>query len=372
MPAGVGESTSEQDLQSPDQVLQVDLSQVRSFLDHLDQDIQTTLPDFSLNKLFDDIKTGKLNWRPDLIGKSLLSLLGREILNSGPLIGKLLILAILCAVLQQLQAAFEGSVGKVAQMLTYLVLLGMALATFQTAMETAKGTIDQMVGLMQASLPVMFTLLLAMGNLTTAALFKPVVISSLTLLATLIKNIVLPLFFLGAVLRLFNHISSQFKLSKLAGLFDFAGKTSIGLVLTVFIGVMSVQGVTGGVADGVALRTVKYSADAIPGVGKFFKDAVELVASSGIMLRNAVGIVALIALAVICVAPVVKIIALIFAFRLSAALVEPVGEKNLADSLQDIAKSLTMVFWGVASVAIMFFIAVAIIVGSGNMTVMLR
>ena len=370
--SGPGENALDAVMPPPDQVMPVDLTQVRSFLDRLDQDMSNSLPELSLSKLFEDIKSGKLNLSPDQLGKSLLALLGREILTSGPLMGKLLILAILCAVLQQLQSAFEGSVAKVARMLTYLVLLGLALATFQTAIDAAKGAIDQMVGLMQASMPVMFTLLFAMGHLTTAALFKPVVIGSLTLLATIIKNVILPLFFLSAVLRLVNQISDQFKLSKLAGLFDFAGKTGIGLVLTVFIGVMAIQGATGGVADGVALRTAKYSADAIPVVGKFFKDAVELVVSSGILLRNAVGIIALIALALICMAPVIKIVALIFAFRLTAALIEPIGEKSLADSLQDMAKSLTMVFWGLGSVAIMFFMAVAIIIGSGNMTVMLR
>ncbi|HHY25477.1 MAG TPA: stage III sporulation protein AE [Desulfitobacterium dehalogenans] len=357
---------------SADLATQVDLTEVRGFLEQIDRDVQESLPNFSLAKLFDDLRQGNINLHPVEIGRTLLALLGKEILESAPLIGKLLILAVLTAVLQQLQSAFSGEVGKMAQILAYLVLMGIALATFQIAIKVASDSIQTMTGFMQTLLPVMMTMLVAMGNLTTAALFKPIVLGSLTFLATLIKTVALPLFFLAAVLKLFNHISNEFKLSRLAGLLEFTGKLSLGIILTVFIGVMAVQGVTGGVADGVVLRTAKYSADLIPVVGKFFKDAVELVVTSGLLLKNALGIVAIIALALICLGPVVKLVAMILVFKISSALIEPLGQKELADTLQEMSKSLIFIFASVASVAIMFFMAIAVVVGSGNLTVMLR
>jgi len=350
----------------------LDLTEFEGFLDNLDQDVQASLPGFSLRQLFNDVKAGKLQLQPDQLGRNILQLVAQEVAKSAPLIGKLLILAVLCAILQQLQVAYDGNVGKISQLLAYLVLFGLALTSFQAAINIATEAIDQMVGLMQALFPVMLTLLVAMGNITTAALFKPIIMGSLAFLGTLLKDIVLPLFFLAAVLRLFNQVSGQFKLTRLAGLLEFAGKVSLGLVLTLFIGIMTIQGVTGGVTDGVVLRTAKYSADLIPVVGRYFKDAVELVASSGILLKNALGIVAIIALAVICLGPLVKLFAMILIFRISAALVEPLGEQNLAESLQGMAQSLVYIFGVVASVTVMFFITVAVIVGSGNLSVMLR
>ena len=351
---------------------QIDLSQMRGFLEQLDSDVLKAMPGFSLARMFDDLKRGTLDLRPEKLGQSLMGILGREVLNSAPLIGKLLILAVLCAVLGQLQVAYGGNVGKTAQVMTYLVLLSLALTSFREALGVATGTIDKMVGLMQTLFPVMLTLLISMGNLTSAALFKPLIMGSLTVLATMIKTVVLPLFFLAAVLKLFNHVSEQFKLSKLAGLLEFAGKLSLGVIMTVFIGVMTVQGVTGGVADSVVFRTAKYSADLIPVVGKFFKDAVELVITSGLLLKNAVGIIAMLAIIVICIAPLVKLLAMILVFRISAALVEPLGEKALAESLQDMSKSLTLILVTVASVAIMFFMTVAVVIGTGTFSVMLH
>ena len=351
---------------------EVDLSQMRGFLDQLDGDVQKAMPGFSLVRIFDDLKSGKLSLRPENIGHTLLVLLGHQILGTAPLIGKLLILAVLGAVLGQLQVAFEGSVGKTAQVMTYLVLLSLAITSFREALSIATGAIEQMTSLMKTMFPVILTLLITMGNLTSAALFKPLIMGSLTVLATIIKTIILPLFFLAAIIKLFNHISEQFRLNKLAGLFEFAGKLSLGVIMTVFIGVMTVQGVTGGVADSVVFRTAKYSADLIPVVGKFFKDAVELVITSGLLLKNAVGIIALIAIIIICLGPLVKILAMILVFRISAALIEPLGEKALADSLQDMSKSLILVLVTVASVGIMFFMSVAVVVGTGTFSVMLH
>lgn len=351
---------------------EVDLTQMRGFLDQLDGDVQKAMPGLSLVRMFEDLKSGKLSLRPENIGQTLLTLLGHQVLGTAPLIGKLLILAVLGAVLGQLQVAFGGSVGKTAQVMTYLVLLSLAITSFREALTVATGAIDQMVGLMQTIFPVILTLLITMGNLTSAALFKPLIMGSLTVLATLIKTTILPLFFLAAVLKLLNNISEQFKLSKLAGLFEFAGKLCLGVIMTVFIGVMTVQGVTGGVADSVVFRTAKYSADLIPVVGKFFKDAVELVITSGLLLKNAVGIIALIAIIIICLGPLVKILAMIFVFRISAALIEPLGEKALAESLQDMSKSLILVLVTVSSVAIMFFMSVAVVVGTGTFSVMLH
>jgi len=351
---------------------EIDLTQVMDMLQQLDQEIQETLPEFSLTQIFNDIKNGTLNLSPQNIGNSIFRGIIKEVVANAPLIARLLALAVLCAVINQLQVAFTGSIGDFARLFGFLVLISLAIISFKIALDIGIGAIERMVGFMQATLPVMYALLLAMGNISSTAIFKPIVLGSLVFLASVIQNLVLILFFLSIILKLFNNISQQFKLAKLASLLEFGGKLSIGIVMTVFIGIMTVQGIAGGVADGIALRTAKYSVDLIPVVGKFFKDAVELVVSSGLLLKSALGIVSLLAIVIITLLPIVKIIAMMFAFRISAALVEPLGEKELADTLQEMAKGLLHIFVAVSCVALMFFMAITIIVGTGSLPIMLR
>jgi stage III sporulation protein AE len=335
-------------------------------------EVREFLPGFSFGQFFKDLLAGEGGLGFESILRGILSFAVKTFVVNGPLISKLIILAIFCAVLNQLQLAFGGQVSQVARLLSVFVLIGLAVSAFRVALEVAVEAIDGMVAFMQAILPLMFTVLLAMGNLTSTALFKPVVIGSLAVLATIIKNVILPLFFLAVVLKLLNSVSQQFKLDKLANLLEWAGKIGIGLVMTVFLGVMSVQGVAGGVSDGVAIRTAKYSVDLVPVVGKYFKDAVELVISSGMLLKNALGIMILVALVFITLIPVLKIAAMALTFHLTAALVEPLGEKELAGALQCMGKGMQYIFATVAAVGLMFFLTVVIVVGVGTFSVMIQ
>ncbi|HHT51304.1 MAG TPA: stage III sporulation protein AE, partial [Eubacteriaceae bacterium] len=69
---------------------------------------------------------------------------------------------------------------------------------------------------------------------------------------------------------------------------------------------------------------------------------------------------------------ILKILALIFIYKLSGAIIEPIANGRIVDSLNGIAHSLILVLAAVISVAIMFFMVVTIIIGVGNVTIMMR
>ncbi len=355
------------------QLESIDLSKVQGFINQIDQETRSYFPQLDLGNLLANLKAGKIDFSPQAFFAGIIKLLFREVGASAGLMAKLVALAVLCGVLQHLQNSFEGNVSKVAQTMSYLVLITLALASLTLAVDTGKKAIDDMVGFMQALLPVLLTLLVALGNFTTAAIFHPFIISALSFISTIIKDIVLPLVFLGAILAIVNQISDQLKVSKLASLLDFASKAVLGLSLTIFIGIMTVEGVAGSISDGVALRSAKFATDAfVPVVGRWFSDAIELVVGSALLLKNAIGLVGIIVILLLCLIPVLKIVAIMLIYRVSSALVQPLGNSSLADALQAMSSSLTLVFACVASVAIMFFMAVSIILATGNLTVMLR
>jgi len=68
----------------------------------------------------------------------------------------------------------------------------------------------------------------------------------------------------------------------------------------------------------------------------------------------------------------IKIIALIVIYKVCAAVIEPIAQKQLVDCLNQMSNALVLLFATVSSVAIMFFITITIIVGTGNITLMMR
>src|SRR5690606_852902 len=150
--------------------------------------------------------------------------------------------------------------------------------------------------------------------------------------------------YLEAVLNIVNNISDRFKVSRLAGLFKEGTMFLLGLIFTIFIGALSLQGVGGAVADGISLRTAKYLSDAfIPVVGGMFADVLEAVVGGSLLLKNAIGLVGLLAIGAIVLFPVLKILAIILIYKVCAALIQPIGESAIADTIQNMSNSLLLV-----------------------------
>lgn len=357
-----------------DQLDVLDVRQVEELINQIDEEMNQFIPELSLNKAIQDLKNGEINLRPQAIINGSIKFLVKEVGANLALMGKLVLLAVICAVLTNLQNAFEkGNIAKLAYSVCYLVLVTLAISSLNMTMEIGRDAVTKMVTFMQALMPILLTLLAAIGAFTTTAILHPFIFITLGILSTLFSTVVFPLIYLEAVLKIVNNISDRFKVSRLAGLIKEATMFLLGLSFTLFIGALSLQGVGGAVADGISLRTAKYMTDAfIPVVGGLFADVLEAVIGGSLLLKNAVGLVGLVAILFIILFPVLKILAVVIIFKLAAALIQPIGDSNLADTIQSMSNSLIMVFASVATVALMFFLAIIIIVTTANITVMLR
>lgn len=357
-----------------DQLAGLDLEKVESYLTEIDNEISTYIPQLNLKEMVTKLARGEVGLSAGEVMKGLFKYLFREMIANSKLLGQLLILAVLCAILQNVQSSFEkGTVGKVAWSVCFLVLLSLALGSFTIAVQTGREAIESMVSFMQALIPVLLTLLTAMGNITSAALFHPLTLVVLSTISTLINNVVFPLIFFSVVLGLANNVTSRVEVSKLAGLFKTWSMGLLGLFFTIFLGFAAIQGIAGGVADGVALRTAKFGIGVfVPMVGKLFSDILEGIISTSLLLKNAVGLIGIIAVFFICAFPVLKIISLIFIYKIAAAIAQPIGDKMISDSLNLMGNGLTMVFLAVTAVCIMFFFVIAIVIGVGDFSLMLR
>jgi stage III sporulation protein AE len=357
-----------------DQFEQLELDEVDTFLKKVDEDIYDQLSGISLAELFDDVRQGKLDLELSDIFNALLRYFCREFLTHTSLLGKLIILGALLALIEHLQNAFEqNTVAKLAHALGMLILLTVALSSFAIALNTGRDAIGNMVGFMQAMIPVIMTLMAAMGNLTTVALMQPVIFISSNILATLIQNIVFPLIFCAAVLSIVSSLSERFKVSRLADLIRDGSVLLVSLVLTIFIGILGIQGVAGAVTDGVGLRTVKFlTGSFVPVVGGVLTDAVDAIVGCSLFIKNGVGVIGALAILIMCALPVIKILSAAVMYRLAAALLEPIGARQLSETLHLLGNYLFIVFGAVAAVGLMFFIVLTIIVGLGNFSVMLR
>lgn len=296
-----------------------------------------------------------------------------EVFDNAQLLGAILLLSVLAVVLQSMQSAFEQqTVSQVAYAVIFFVLIGLAIGSFTEAVGYAKHAIQSMTDFMLATVPLVVTLMAASGAVASAAFFQPMLVFAVHLISNVVFLFVFPLIFFAAILDLVSSLSPRYQLTRLAGLFRTAGVATLGISLSAFLGVASVQGLGKGVADGVTLRTAKFAVNTfVPIVGKAMSDAAETVVSASMLVKNAVGVAGLVIVLCLALFPALKILALSFIYSGSAALMQPLGDGPMVSTLGTLSKSLVLVFACVAAVALMFFIAICILLLSANVAVVM-
>lgn len=297
-----------------------------------------------------------------------------EILYNTKLIGTIILLTVFSTILHQIQASFEQStVSKVAYSITYLVLLIIAINSFSVAIDYARDAIQEMINFMVALVPIVLTLLASSGNLISATIFHPLILFLINVIGTVIYKVIFPLIFLSSILFIVSSISDRFKVNQLAKLIRNVSVGLLGGMLTIFLGVVSVQGVTASVTDGITLKTAKYiTGNFIPVVGRMFSDAADTVLGASLLVKNAVGMAGVIILFLIVVFPAIKILTLALIYSFAAAILQPLGDNPIIDTLNTIGKNLLFIFAALASVGLMFFLALSIIITASNISLMVR
>ncbi|WP_260505916.1 stage III sporulation protein AE [Halalkalibacter sp. APA_J-10(15)] len=355
------------------QVENLQLDEVIEYWEEISTEYGGFLPESQKGSFMDFIKGDKQFSFKDW-GIGFVKYLLHELVVNGKLLGSLILLTVFCMILQSLQNAFEKqTVSKVAYAITYMVLMIIALNSFRVAITYATDAVNSMIHFMIALLPLMLAMMAAIGNITTAALFHPLIIFLVNMSGFFIQKIVLPLLFLSAVLSIVSTLTDHYKVSKLATFLRNIAVGSLGIFLTIFLGVISVQGAATAVSDGVTVRTAKFLAgNLVPVVGRMFTDAADTVMSASLLLKNTIGLAGLGILLMLCAFPAMKVLSLAIIFNLSAAVLQPLGGGPIIECLSIIGKAVMFVFAALAVVCLMFFLAITIMIAAGNVSLMMR
>ncbi|WP_028411225.1 stage III sporulation protein AE [Bacillus sp. 123MFChir2] len=304
----------------------------------------------------------------------LLKYLFHELVANGKLLGTLIMLTIFSALLQSLQSAFaKSSVGKIADAVVYMVLIVFALNSFYVVMTYTRDTIQTMIDFILALLPILLALIATGGGVVSVSFFHPIIVFLMNTSGMLMNYIVLPLLLLATILSIVSTMSDQYKVTKLSKLLQNVSVSIIGIFLTIFLGVLSVQGTTTAVADGIAVKTAKFvTGNFIPVVGRMFTEAADTVLSASALLKNTVGIVGVVILLLIVAFPAIQIFCIAFIYKFAAAVLQPVGGGAIIQCLDIIGRSIIYVFACLAIVSFMFFLSITIVIAAGNITLMMR
>ena len=287
-----------------------------------------------------------------------------EIAAVKPVIINVLCYTILFMVFSRLIFWRQDYVYNVSFLFMYASVISMLMASFFVLSDVAKGCIDVLLTYLTALVPAYATVLLASGKGFSASGFYVLAFVLIYVVEWLIKLVLIPGIHLFLVLEVLNHVSSEKKLEKLAEFIESAVTKIMKASIKIVAGIGIVQAMIAPAKDKISESLILKSFQAIPGVGRLGQGAGEIMLGCAMLIKNSVGMAAIIVLFFIVLTPLVKTLVFSLMYRLLSAALQPVSDNRIVEGIDAVARAGNLYYIVIRDASILFFIVIAIVCAS--------
>lgn len=328
--------------------------------DVMDEALENEAPSFS--DLVDAVTAGKLGELIKGIPGWLKDSLFSEIETNRMNLGQVFLIAAFGTVFSGFAASFRSrQAGEAGFYVTYLLLLSLLLGAFYETAQIAEETVGHVLDFTAALLPA-FTLAVAGSGKTMTSVFSyEFIIGIISVVQWLFQTFFLPGIEIYVVLGLVNHISKEEILTKMTELLGTVLSWGIKTAVTLVVGYGAVQSMILPLADSLKTGAVTKALSAIPGIGSGAGAAASLVAGTAALIRNGIGIAALIGLVLICAVPVLKLAVITLLYYGTAAVLQPIADERVTECLSGTADGARLLLKVTTSCVGMFFLLIGVL-----------
>lgn len=266
-----------------------------------------------------------------------------------------------------LENEHDKGIQEIASFLCYAMSVFIVAYLFMRLVAFANGAVSSLSAFSEASTPVLTTLLSAVGSIGASGMLRPLMMFLNTTVIKIFQTVILPVILAGGVFAIVGNLSDRPQLTRLFVFTKSLSKWAIGVVFTVYIAILAVQGMSVAAVDSISLKAVKYTLDkSLPIVGGAVSGTFDTVRGCTVLIKNAAGAAAACIAVGYALSPAVQIGGAALALKLAAALTEPISDGKIPKMLQCVAESCEYVFAAVVAVALMFIITVGLVIAAGG------
>ena len=334
--------------------------------------IGESFEDLDIQNIFDDAITGRIG--NSNLFNSILNVLGRETKIAISNIGIVMIVIVIHSILVNISESLGNkSVSQIAYFVEYIVIITLVLNNFSDIINMVKESITNLVGFSNCLIPLLITLMLTTGSITSVGVIKPVLLFLINFIGNFITDFILPLVIIGTSLAIVSKISNKVKIDKLAKFMKSAGVWILGIIMTLFVTVLSLEGSITQTVDGVTAKTVKAAVSTvIPVVGKILGDATDAVIGCAGILKNAVGFIGILVIIGICISPIIKLALLSFTYYIASCICQPIADERIIGLLDSIGDTFKILLAIIFCISVMLIIGLTIVMKVSNGTLLYR
>lgn len=351
---------------------QKDTLNISSFIKEANNYTKDVFGDMEVGEILNSAIIGEVE--NEKIIRNIWRILGSEIVNSIASIGSIIVIIIVHSIIKSISDGLENkSISQITYYVQYILIVTLIMTSFSEVLAMVKESIENLVGFMNVLIPILITLLVTTGSIASASMLQPILLFIITLIGNFIKDVIIPIVLVSTALGIVSKISDRLQIDKLSKFFKSSVVWILGVVLTLFVGIVSLEGTLSSSVDGITAKTTKAAVSSfIPVVGKILGDAIDTVIGCSSILKNALGVVGAIVIIAICVKPIIKLVILMTMYYLGASLCQPIADGKIIKLLDQMGDTFKLLLGILCSVSVMLIIGVTLVVKISNSGLMYR
>lgn len=275
------------------------------------------------------------------------------------MLSKVLVILILCSCV----AGFPNGTGGSPLFLTMAGALGMTAVVssdLMSLMSLCHSTAEELSVLSVSMLPVVMTAVSFCGAAATGVMLFAGTEFVFHLCVSLITGVLLPMVSAYIAMITVNAALGNGILTRLADFLRWVIHSTLKLLLSGFIGYVTVFGAVTRSTDATAVRAAKFAlSGTVPVVGSILSNAAETVLSSASVVKNTVGIFGMVCVVAVCLLPFLRLGLSYLLFRAGTAVLSPICPPPLLGLMDGLTRSFGLILGMLGSCCMILFFELA-------------
>lgn len=290
-----------------------------------------------------------------------------DILNFLPYVCLIIAIAVLYSMVNSAQSGKNKGISDLIHFVCYGATVIILIVWITKLISMTSGVLGNLKSQMDLIFPLLLTVLTALGSSVSVGVFQPAMAILSGGVVSVFVNVLLPIFTFSLVFIIISNLTTNIKFNKFADFFSSSFKWIMGMVLMLFSAFVSIQGVMAGSIDSISIKTAKYTVkSAVPIIGGFLSDGVNLIMASSVLIKNAIGVGGLLILISTILLPIIKILVFSFLLKFASAILEPIADSRITAFVSSVAKAIQMLIAILLGVAFMYFLSIGLVMCSTN------
>ena len=242
---------------------------------------------------------------------------------------------------------------------SYLIISSILLTAFSVTLQMVHQTLEQLIILIQIIAPVYAVAMQYLGHPLTATGMYELITIGIFIVQILILKIVLPMIQFYVITSMINHLNKEDMFSKLCKFVQYFVRWILKTLIVFVAGLNVIKSLIEPQMDALSKHAISKLIASVPGggivsvlTGTFF--------GAGAIIKNCIGVAGIILIVGLLFFPILKTFLMMLTARLTAVIIQPIGEKRFVDGVETLAEGMKLLLMALSCSIVLFVLTIAV------------